>query len=223
MPSFHEIFVEMLWSLNKSSIVNLWHFPKNFYNSFLKAYFLPVHRRKLIKAAWVCCDKLQNGRNDVIRFSEVMMLMNNLKVFLEFFISAKIFCRSSPSAKNKIFSVFTILTCFYPNTNTLLKSEKIFCNIFAVMMPSVLWRCWLGVRKSIRPIKNWVMRCSHDCLSGARCKWLHMVQLMPLPPRHLLLHVGSRPSDHYFRSVCLFVCLFVQSFTQPSLIWFRSN
>ena len=40
---------------------------------------------------------------------------------------------------------------------------------------------------------------------------------------HILLFLGSRPSDHYFRSVCLFVCLFVQSFSQPSLIWFRSN
>jgi len=33
--------------------------------------------------------------------------------------------------------------------------------------------------------------------------------------------IGSRPSDHYFRSVCLsvclFVCLLVQSFSQPSL------
>jgi len=35
--------------------------------------------------------------------------------------------------------------------------------------------------------------------------------------------VGSRPSDHYFRTVCLFVCLFVQSFSQPFLIRFRSN
>ena len=39
--------------------------------------------------------------------------------------------------------------------------------------------------------------------------------------------IGSRPSDHYFRSVCWFVCLsvclFVQSFSQPSLIRFRSN
>jgi len=38
---------------------------------------------------------------------------------------------------------------------------------------------------------------------------------------------GSRPSDHYFRSVCssvcLFVCLFVQSFSRPSSIRFRSN
>ena len=39
--------------------------------------------------------------------------------------------------------------------------------------------------------------------------------------------IGSRPSDHYFRSVCLFVCLsvclFVQSFSQPSFIQFGSN
>ena len=35
--------------------------------------------------------------------------------------------------------------------------------------------------------------------------------------------IGSRPSDHYFRSVCLFVCLFVQSFSQPSSIRFGSN
>ena len=26
-------------------------------------------------------------------------------------------------------------------------------------MPSVLWHCWLGVRKSIPPVKNWVTRC----------------------------------------------------------------
>ena len=26
-------------------------------------------------------------------------------------------------------------------------------------MSSVLWRCWLGGRKGIRPVKNWVMGC----------------------------------------------------------------
>ena len=36
----------------------------------------------------------------------------------------------------------------------------------------------------------------------------------------IIVIIGSRPSDHYFRSVCLFV---VQSFFQPSLIRFRSN
>ena len=26
-------------------------------------------------------------------------------------------------------------------------------------VPSVLWCCWLGVRKGIRPVKNWVVGC----------------------------------------------------------------
>jgi len=36
---------------------------------------------------------------------------------------------------------------------------------------------------------------------------------------HVNIIIGSWPSDHYFRSVCLFV----HSFSQPSLIRFRSN
>jgi len=53
---------------------------------------------------------------------------------------------------------------------------------YYVLMPSVLWHCWLGVRKSIRPIENSVMAYSMvNCLEcGAND--LHMVQLMPLPP-----------------------------------------
>ena len=49
-----------------------------------------------------------------------------------------------------------------------------------VFAPSVLWRCWLGGRKGIRPVKNWVVRCWHGYLSGARCRLAH-AQLMPLP------------------------------------------
>ena len=47
-------------------------------------------------------------------------------------------------------------------------------------MPSVLWRCWVGDRKGIRPVNNWVVRCWHGYLSGARCR-LACAQLMPLP------------------------------------------
>ena len=47
-------------------------------------------------------------------------------------------------------------------------------------MPSVLWHCWLGGRKGIRPVKK---------LSGGVLVWLsleqgadlHTAQLMPLP------------------------------------------
>ena len=34
---------------------------------------------------------------------------------------------------------------------------------------SVLWHCWLGGRKGIRPVKNWVVGCWRGYLSGARC------------------------------------------------------
>ena len=37
---------------------------------------------------------------------------------------------------------------------------------FTSELPSVLWRCWLGVRKGIRPSKNWVVGCWHGYLSG---------------------------------------------------------
>jgi len=50
--------------------------------------------------------------------------------------------------------------------------------------PSVLWRCWLGGRKGVWPVKNWVVGCWHGYLSGVKCKWFiyRMVQLTPLPP-----------------------------------------
>ena len=38
------------------------------------------------------------------------------------------------------------------------------------IVPSVLWRCWLGGRKGIWPVKNWVVRCWHSYQSGARCR-----------------------------------------------------
>ena len=36
--------------------------------------------------------------------------------------------------------------------------------------PSVLWSCWLGGRKGIRPVKTWVVKCWRGYLSGARCR-----------------------------------------------------
>jgi len=47
----------------------------------------------------------------------------------------------------------------------------IFVMCLFVCLPSVLWRCWLGCRKGVRPVKKWVVRCSHGYLSEVRCKW----------------------------------------------------
>ena len=45
----------------------------------------------------------------------------------------------------------------------------IMCEV-SCTVPSV--HCWLGVRKCIRPVKIWAMRCWRGYLSGVRCKWL---------------------------------------------------
>ena len=54
-------------------------------------------------------------------------------------------------------------------------------NIQAILlnMPSVLCRCWLGGRKGIRPVKNWVVGFWRGCLG--RGADLHIAQQMPLP------------------------------------------
>ena len=40
----------------------------------------------------------------------------------------------------------------------------------ALILPSMLWRCWLGGRKDTRPVKNWAVGCWHGYLPGARCR-----------------------------------------------------
>ena len=52
-----------------------------------------------------------------------------------------------------------------------------------MVVSSVLWCCWLGGRKGIRPVENWAVGCCRGYLSGAleRGADLHMAQLMPLP------------------------------------------
>ena len=62
---------------------------------------------------------------------------------------------------------------------------------FCSSVPSVLWHCWMGIRKSIRPVKiEWwcvgVVICLHQ---GADC--LHMVQLMPLHSKKKPLSLAS--------------------------------
>ena len=54
-----------------------------------------------------------------------------------------------------------------------------YLSLYVAYLPSVLWRCWLGSRKGIRPVKNWVVGCWHGCLGwGAD---LHIAQQIPLP------------------------------------------
>jgi len=58
----------------------------------------------------------------------------------------------------------------------------------SIVMSSLLWHCWLGIRTNVGPVNN-------DWWGAGVVVWLewgasdlHMVQLMPLPSHHLLLH-----------------------------------
>ena len=55
-------------------------------------------------------------------------------------------------------------------TWNILRHNCFMFNILWLKVPSVLWRCWLGGRKGIRPVKNWVVGCWRGYLSGARCR-----------------------------------------------------
>ena len=77
----------------------------------------------------------------------------------------------------KMFHLIRDHCCVAPNSVT-------FCdflyNCFSVLVPSVLWRCWLGGRKGIQPVKTeWWGAGVVICLE--RGADLHMAQLTPLP------------------------------------------
>ena len=59
-------------------------------------------------------------------------------------------------------------------------------------LPSVPWHCWLGVRKSIQPVRTWVMRCWRGYLSGARCKWFACGPAYATDTRSSLASLRSR-------------------------------
>ena len=97
-----------------------------------------------------------------------------------------------------------------------------FCIVFAFtktkhwrQLPSVLWRCWLGGRKGIQPVKNeWWGAGMVICME--RGADLHMAQLMPLPltvscfskiqvgfTSLVLAHPGS-PGQRAVKRVCVY-------------------
>ena len=90
------------------------------------------------------------------------------------------------------------------------------CLSYRKLMPSVLWRCWLGGRKGIWPVKTWAVGCWHGYLSGARCSWCHCHSLS-------LASVKSRLVSPFWyrltwvvpdkgplnRCVCVCVCVFL--------------
>jgi len=76
--------------------------------------------------------------------------------------------------KNKSRNIFLSARCSIQCSRKLsmLSILYVFLHFIIIYMywPSVLWHCWLGDRKGIRPVKNWVVGSWRCYLSGARCR-----------------------------------------------------
>ena len=59
---------------------------------------------------------------------------------------------------------------FYWSVTSLFYLCALFSLFLVAVFPPVPWRCWLGSRKGIRPVKNWVVGCLHGYMSGAKCR-----------------------------------------------------
>ena len=79
--------------------------------------------------------------------------------------------------------------------------------ILSMQLPSVLWCCWLGDRKGIRPVKNRVVGCWCGCLSGARQCHCHLLSLASAKSRLVLTFwywlTRVVPEKRAFKRVCV--------------------
>jgi len=78
---------------------------------------------------------------------------------------------------------------------------------YLLTVPSVLWHCWLGGRKGIRPVKTWVVGCWRGYLSGARCRLAYGPA--DATATHCLLLVKGPLNAH----VCVTYCHYYHCYT----------
>ena len=77
----------------------------------------------------------------------------------------------------------------------------------------MLWRCWLGGRKGIRPVNTWVVGCWRGYLSVARCRlaYGHSLSLASVKSRLVLpfwyrlsrVVLDKGPGVTYFLTYCV--------------------
>jgi len=120
----------------------------------------------------------------------LIIIIEIIKFFSKFWLLAGLRKTNASSYKIKQWSIQPLLsygdlTDFQNGgclPNWILKNP-----ISQLWLPSVLWRCWLGGRKGIWPVKTvWWGTCIVICLERD-ANDLHMVQLTSLPHHHLLL------------------------------------
>ena len=118
------------------------------------------------------------------------------------YISASIFSnlhvsifRTSPSGQNVMCRMTKYMVqclprmpCWLQTACWISKLKKISISdkYYTSYLPSVLWHCWLGIRKSTQPVKKWVMMCWHGYRSAARCRWFAYSPADAIPSPRLI-------------------------------------
>jgi len=135
-------------------------------------------------SAYVCVcfcrytlDNLKFGKMDITRYPDVAK-----KYVFSFFVS---FHDVQFSLHAFLFlQIWSVLFCHLYCFDTLCciiryvslmgdinLSKAWFLLYVCTFMTSMLWHCWLGGRKGIRSVKNWVVGYWCGYLSDMRCKW----------------------------------------------------
>ena len=79
------------------------------------------------------------------------------------------FCRKYTMRKVVLIIKHDVVVCLV----CLLFSVNCLMLTYFTALPSVLWHCWLGGRKGIRPVKKLSGGCWRGYLSGTRCRLAH--------------------------------------------------
>ena len=146
------------WSVHFCSSVDGWNQFYMYGNSLISLkMWISLYRR--IPA--VNCTTVIDTRSIVIHVFKLCYLSTFLTFLNLFYFLSSVFYTS----------VLWYLASFTTFMVPMMFVAK-FDITFFLTVP-VLWRCWLGGRKGIRPVKNWVVGCWRGYLPGARCRFAY--------------------------------------------------
>ena len=137
-------------------------------------------------------------------FQESIMLNTGMK--------SVVWLNLAASLQSKVIKIWSVINCciFITTWYDMLCDTICYDSCDTIYhVPSVLWHCWFGIRKSIRPVKNWVMKCWCGYLTGVRCR-LFAYGPANATAFHLLPH--SNPDWFYLSDTSL-----------PRLSWKRGQ
>ena len=141
-------------------------------------FLLTVHNKRICYAVlwglvlYLCCISYTN-------WMWLPVLSRKLAITGSYFCTRCHLSTFVAKIKTLLSGVNMLIKHFANDVTERLNINKVVKSINFSFLASVRWRCWLGGRKGIRPVKNWVVGCWRGCLElGAD---LHMAQQMPLP------------------------------------------